>query len=59
MIIKRKQKPLYYISPNPNLEKEIVSPDLPNNFLTREKFQDNKTKRILSSALFSIEALKI
>lgn len=46
MIIKRKQKPLYYISSNPNLEKEIVSPDLPNNFLTREKFQDNKTKRI-------------
>ena len=23
MIIKRKQKPLYYISSNPNLEKEI------------------------------------
>lgn len=46
MIIKRKQKHLYYISSDPNLDKAIVSPDLPNNFLTREKFQDNKTKRI-------------
>lgn len=46
MIIKRKQKNLYYISLYPGLEKEIISPAVPNNFLTREKFQDNKTKRI-------------
>lgn len=47
MIIKRKIKTYYFISPNPNLDGEILKPSIPVNFLTKGKFEDFKLPRIL------------
>ena len=44
MIIKRTY--YYYVSTQPNLEKQIIKPTIPDNFLTRGRFIDWKTKRI-------------
>lgn len=44
MIIKRNV--FYYVSTLPGLEKEIIKPDIPVNFLTRGKYIDYKMKRI-------------
>ena len=44
MIIKRNY--FYYVSTNPDLEKSIIKPTVPDNFLVRGKFIDWKTKRI-------------
>lgn len=50
MIIKRKntegRKRLYFASLNPDLEKEILLPKVPDNFLTRGKHGDWQVKRI-------------
>lgn len=51
MIIKRKQKKihprdLYFVSPLDNLDGEFLYPSIPNNVLTRNKWEDWKTKRI-------------
>jgi len=44
MIIKRTY--YYYVSTQPNLEKQIIKPTIPDNFLTRGRFIDWKLKRI-------------
>ena len=44
MIILRNR--FYYVSTLPGLETKIMKPSVPDNFLTREKLIDNKTKRI-------------
>ena len=47
MIIFRKRLKRYYIvSPNPDLEKHIISPAVPNNFLSKGKFWDTSTPRV-------------
>lgn len=47
MIILRQHKlTLYYISSNPNLEKELLKPSIPNNFLVKQKYEDWKIPRI-------------
>jgi len=45
MIILRSRK-LYFVSPNPDLWKEIIEPQIPKNFLTRREIIDNKLPRI-------------
>ncbi len=45
MIVLRK-KPYYIISENPDLEKHILHPAVPNNFLTRGEHIDSKLPRI-------------
>lgn len=44
MIIKRGY--FFYVSTLPDLEKSIIKPTVPDNYLTRGKFIDNKLKRI-------------
>ena len=44
MIIKRNI--YYYVSTQAGLDKTIINPEVPNNFLTRGKFIDWKLKRI-------------
>ena len=45
MIIKR-NKPLYWVSENLDLDQKEVSPGIPRNFLVQSKAIDGKTKRI-------------
>ncbi len=52
MIVLRK-KPYYIVSSNPDLEKHILYPAVPNNFLTRGGWVDSKLPRI--SVFRSIE----
>ena len=46
MIILRNTQ-LYYISDQPGLEKEVLIPRIPNDFLTRSGFSDRQTKRLV------------
>lgn len=47
MIIFRKRlKKFYLVSKDPNLEKQIISPAVPNNSMVKEKVGDIKTPRI-------------
>ena len=45
MIVLRK-KPYYIVSSNPDLEKHILHPAVPNNFLVRGGWVDSKLPRI-------------
>lgn len=45
MIIKR-NKPLYWVSENLDLDQKEINPGIPRNFLTQGKSIDGKTKRI-------------
>lgn len=46
IIIRKRLKKYYIVSENSDLEKHIISPAVPNNFLTKGKFWDTKTPRI-------------
>lgn len=52
MIIRRKlqkkihPKDLYFVSPLGNLDNEMIYPEVPNNLLTRNGWENTKTKRI-------------
>lgn len=39
-------KELFYISTSPNLDREMIKPQVPINSLTKNKFEDWKTKRV-------------
>lgn len=46
IIVRKRLKKFYIVSPNPDLEKHIPSPAVPNNFLSRGEFWDTKTPRV-------------
>ena len=45
-ILRTKTPTLYFVSPDPDLEKEIIDPVIPKNFLVNEGIINNKLPRI-------------
>lgn len=46
IILRKRLRRFYIVSQDSNLEKHIISPAVPNNFLSRGGYWDNKTPRI-------------